>query len=145
METSELIMSGLQLKKLIARKAEPVMREYDLRPVELDILVFLKKEKEIDTARGIMQKKHLSKAHVSKSIENLHTRGFIRITEDEEDHRLLHIRLTDKSEEVVWKVTSVYTECKQILQEGIREEEFAVMNRVIQKMTENVNRELGEI
>lgn len=145
METNEIVMSGLQLKKLIAKKVEPIMQEYDLRPVELDLLVFLKKEKAVDTAKGIMHKKHLSKAHVSKSLENLHVREFIRISEDEQDHRILHISLTDKSEEVVKKVVCVYAECKRILQDGIPEEELAIMRRVINKMTENVNRELGEI
>ena len=63
METNDVVMSGIQLKKLIARKVEPIMQECDLRPVELDVLVFLHGEKSIDTATGIIQKKHLSKAH----------------------------------------------------------------------------------
>ena len=65
METNEVVMSGLQLKKLLSRKVEPIMLDCDLRPVELDILVFLYSEKNIDTAKGISRKKHLSKAHVS--------------------------------------------------------------------------------
>ena len=82
METNDIVMSGVQLKKLISKKAEPVMEEYDLRSVELDILVFLHNEKNVDTAKGIIERKHLSKAHISKSIDNLRTGEFIQITDD---------------------------------------------------------------
>ena len=110
METNDLVMSGAQLKKLMAKKVEPIIQECDLRPVELDILVFLHSEKTIDTAKGIIQKKHLSKAHISKSIDNLRSKGFIRISEDDSDHRVLHISLTERSEEVIGQVVHVYEE-----------------------------------
>lgn len=144
METNDVVMSGIQLKKLVSRKVEPIIQEYDLRPVELDILVFLRKEKNVDTAKGIIERKHLSKAHISKSIENLRLRGFIQITEDEKDHRILHISLTDKSNEVICKVNEVYAECKDIMQKGISSDELEVLKRVISKMNENINHELGE-
>lgn len=144
METNDVVMSGIQLKKLLSRKVEPIIQEYDLRPVELDILVFLRKEKNVDTAKGIIERKHLSKAHISKSIENLRLRGFIQITEDEKDHRILHISLTNKSNEVICKVNDKYAECREIMQKGISADELKVLKRVISKMNENINHELGE-
>ncbi len=144
METNEVVMSGIQLKKLIAKKVEPIIQECDLRPVELDILVFLHREKSIDTAKGIIQKKHLSKAHISKSIDNLRSKGFIQVNEDENDHRILHISLTEKSIEVVEKVIEIYTECKDIMQRGISPEELEIVKNVISKMNQNINRELEE-
>ena len=144
METNDIVMSGVQLKKLISKKAEPVMEEYDLRSEELDILVFLHNEKNVDTAKGIIERKHLSKAHISKSIDNLRTGGFIQITEDEEDHRVLHIRLTDKSNEVIRKMSGVYAECRDIMMNGISEEELNIVKTILRHMNENVNRALGE-
>lgn len=144
METDELVTSGMQLKKLIEKKVEPVMEEYELRPVELDILVLLYQEKEIDTAKAIVQKKHFSKAHISKCIDNLNAKGFIQMTEDENDRRILHIELTARSEEVVLRVIRIYEECKEIMQRGISEEEIAIVKKVVKKMSENISRELGE-
>ena len=144
MVTSDVVMSGAQLKKLISRKVEPLMLEYDLRPVELDILVFLQKEKNVDTAKGIIEKKHLSKAHISKSIENLRVGGFIQIMEDENDRRILHINLTDKSNEVICKVNEIYTECKEIMERGISKEDLEILRKVIAQVNENINRELEE-
>ena len=144
MVTSDVVMSGAQLKKLISRKVEPLMLEYDLRPVELDILVFLQKEKSVDTAKGIIEKKHLSKAHISKSIENLRAGGFIQIAEDENDRRILHINLTDKSNEVIRKVNEIYTQCKEIMERGISKEDLEILRKVIAQVNENINRELEE-
>ena len=144
METNEVVMSGIQLKKLLAKKSEHIMQESDLRPVELDILALLRKEKEVDTAKGIIERKHLSKAHISKSVENLRNGGFIQIIEDENDHRVLHIRLTEKSNDVIKEMNQIYSECKEIMQKGIDSDELAVVKRVIAKMNENINRELGE-
>lgn len=144
METNDVVMSGVQLKKLLAKKVEPIIQECDLRPVELDILVLLQREKSIDTAKGIIQKKHLSKAHISKSIDNLRSRGFIQLEEDISDHRILHIRLTEKSQKIIEEVTKIYEECREIMQRGITKEELEVVKKVIAKMNHNINLELGE-
>lgn len=144
MDTNEIVMSGVQLKKLLAKKVEPIIQECDLRPVEMDILVLLQREKSIDTAKGIIQKKHLSKAHISKSIENLRSKGFIQLEEDESDHRILHIRLTEKSKNIIEEVSEIYEECKEIMQRGISEEELQIVKKVFQKMNHNINQELGE-
>ena len=66
MDAYDLITSGLQLRKLLAKRVEPIMEEYGLRPVELDILEFITKEN-IDTAKEIIHRIHLSKSHISKS------------------------------------------------------------------------------
>lgn len=144
METDDIVMSGLQLKKLVAKKVEPIIKECDLRPVELDILVFLYREKNVDTAKGIIQKKHLSKAHISKSIDNLRSKGFIHISEDEDDHRILHISLTEASKKIIGEVINVYAECKAIMERNISREEMDVVKRVIKKINQNINEELGE-
>ena len=144
METNDVVMSGIQLKKLMAKKVEPIIHECGLRPVEVDILVFLHREKSIDTAKGIIQMKHLSKAHISKSIDNLRSRGYIQLNEDENDHRIWHISLTERSKEVIRQVTDIYAECREIMQRGISPEELEIVKKVISKMNQNINEELGE-
>lgn len=144
METNDIVLLGLQLKKLMMRKVEPIMKEYDLRPVELDLLFFLRKEKHVDTAKEIIEKKHLSKAHISKSIDNLCTKGFIKLTEDSNDRRIIHISLTDKSENVVLEVAEIYDECKTVMQKGISSDEMLIVKNVIEKIIKNINEELGK-
>ena len=53
MDAYDLITSGVQLRKLITKYVEPIMKEYGLRPVELDILEFITREN-LTTAKEIM-------------------------------------------------------------------------------------------
>lgn len=142
METNEVIISGALLKKLIEKKSEPVIQKYGLRPVELDILLFLGKEGAGDTARDIMNRRHISKAHISKSVDNLKQGGFIRLSEDSSDHRVNHIEMTDLARDAVAEATAIYIECLRIMYSGISEEDHDVVKRVIRTITENINKEL---
>ncbi|MDD6616637.1 MAG: MarR family transcriptional regulator [Lachnospiraceae bacterium] len=141
METNEIILVGTQMKKLIEKKSAPIIRRYGLRPVELDILVFLYQSPR-DTAKDIMSSRHFSKAHISKSIENLRSRGFVRLSEDSEDHRVVHICLTGQTEEVVKEMIEVYQTCVQAVMKNITEEERMMMSRVWHKMLTGIDEEM---
>lgn len=141
MNAYDLIISGIQLRKLITKYVEPIMDEYGLRPVELDILEFITREN-LSTAKEIMHKRHISKSHISKSLEHLLEKGFINMTEDENDHRILRITLTDDSYKVINSVNNAYEKCRCVLLQGISEEEQNIFSEVIHKMNNNVEGEL---
>ena len=143
MEIDEMMLQGICLRKLLERKLTPLMQEYGLRPVELDILFFLDMQKGVDTARGLIRTRHMSKAHISKSVDNLRKGGFITLTEDSEDHRLMHIRCTGRAKEAAARVRSVYQECQKIVMRGITDEEHSRLEAVLIKISRNVERELG--
>ena len=129
MDADDLITSGVQLRKLITKYVEPIMKEYGLRPVELDILEFITREN-LTTAKEIMLRRHISKSHISKSLE------------DKKDHRIMRIELTAESYEVINRVNSVYEECRNILLEGISDKELHIFRKVIHKMNNNVDGKL---
>ena len=141
MDTSEIVMPGMQLKKLFAKLYAPIMEKYGLRPVEIDIIMFLHKH-DIDTAKDIIQCNHLSKAHVSKSIDNLKAGGFIEIVEDVNDRRVLHINLTDKSGEVIEMANEACAECWKIMTRDISQEEINTVKSIMRRVIDNVNKEL---
>ena len=141
MDAYDLITSGVQLRKLITKYVEPIMKEYGLRPVELDILEFITREN-LTTAKEIMLRRHISKSHISKSLEHLLEKGLIRMTEDKKDHRNMRIELTAESYEVINRVNSVYEECRNILLEGISDKELHIFRKVIHKMNNNVDGKL---
>lgn len=144
-EEYEILSLGQQLKKLLEKKSLPIMQMYDLRKVELDILSFFSmQEREGDTAKDIMRTKRISKAHVSKSVDNLKRRGYISLEEDKKDHRRIHIFLTQEGHQVLAEFTEVRKQCKEILFRNITKEEMQVMMRVMEKMQQNVNEELDE-
>lgn len=141
MDAYDLIISGVQLRKLITKYVEPIMEEYGLRPIELDILEFITKEN-LTTAKEIMTRRHISKSHISKSLEHLLEKGLIRMTEDKKDHRIMRIELTTESYEVINRVNSAYEKCRSILLEGISDEQLHIFREVIHRMNNNVDGEL---
>ncbi len=141
MDAYDLITSGVQLRKLITKYVKPIMDEYGLKPVELDILEFITREN-LTTAKDIMLRRHISKSHISKSLEHLLDKGLIGMTEDKRDHRIMRITLTEDSYKVISRVNEAYERCKDILLEGISEDELHIFREVIHRMNNNVDGEL---
>ncbi len=141
----EVLTLGAELKKLLEKKSEPLMHKYGLRKIELDILAYLASGHYGDTAKDIMGQKHISKAHVSKSIENLKAQGFIRLHEDRSDHRFNHIYIMEKSNAVIEDFMKVHEECWQILLRGITEEERNYLEEICGRMQRNITEELGKL
>ena len=138
----EVLTLGTELRKLLEKKSEPLMKKYGLRKIELDILADLSSGGCGDTAKEIIERKHISKAHVSKSIDNLKTHGLITITEDCKDHRYMHILLSEKAKDVVEDFMEIHKECTNIVFRGITQEEKTAISKICQKMQENIQKEL---
>lgn len=136
----ELLLLGQQLNRLIEEKSRPIMTRYGLRKVELEILLFLHLGRHGDTARDIMDSRHISKAHISKSVENLHRRGFLLPEEDPEDHRKVHLRLTGRAAEAAGEFLDVHIQCRNILLSDISREEIGAVDSAVRKMRRNIAR-----
>ncbi len=87
MRDSLINTCGMKMRKLLDKKSEVFAQKYGVRNVELEILLFLYHSPCGDTAKDIVEEKNLSKAHISKSVDNLRAKGFVVLTEDENDRR----------------------------------------------------------
>lgn len=143
MTDTELLVFGAMVKKLAEKNFEPIIQKYNLRSVELDLLVFMDHGDFGNTARDFMYARHLSKAHISKSVENLKKRDLIRLNEDPEDRRVLHISLTGEAKEIVQAVEAKKEEYRKLIYQGITIEEQQVLEQTFQKMLQNIKHELG--
>ena len=83
MRDSLINTCGMKMRKLLDKKSEVIAQKYGVRNVELEILLFLYHSPCGDTAKDIVEEKNLSKAHISKSVDNLRAKGFVVLTEDE--------------------------------------------------------------
>lgn len=135
----DLLVIAQQCKKLMEKQCAALMEQYQVRLVELDILHFLSCAGSCDTAKDIMRSMHISKAHISKSVENLKNRDYICLEEDVQDHRCIHLSLTEKARPLVEE----FRKCRAVLLEkvceGVTEEEKEGFFRVIAKVLDNLN------
>lgn len=142
MRDSMINTCGMNMRKLLEKKSEVLVQKYGVRNVELEILLFLYHSSCGDTAKDIVEQKNLSKAHISKSVDNLRAKGFVVLIEGDNDRRKRHIELTQKAEEAAKEMLEVHNDCKRIIMRYVTEEEKTVMDRVMQKMLRSLDEEL---
>ena len=142
MGDSMINICGMKMRKLLDKKSEVLTQKYGVRNVELEILLFLYHSPCGDTAKDIVEEKNLSKAHISKSVDNLRAKGFVILTEDKNDRRKRHIELTEKAVEAAKDMLEVHNECRQIVMRYVTDDEKAVMNQVMEKMIRSLDEEL---
>mgnify|MGYP004511915657 FL=1 len=142
MRDSMINTCGMKMRKLLDKKSEVLAQKYGVRNVELEILLFLYHSPCGDTAKDIVEEKNLSKAHISKSVDNLRAKGFVILTEDKNDRRKRHIELTAKAVEAAKDMLEVHNECRQIVMRYVTDDEKVVMNQVMEKMIRSLDEEL---
>lgn len=140
----ELLINGQQFRKLCEKKYEAAMEEYGLRKIDLDILYFLSRSGQHNTAKDIVHLRHVSKAHISGAIDHLVQKGYTRALMDEKDRRCNHIVLTEDAGPVIGRIAKIKQEIAGIVYRGITEEESRVLVQVAKKMMENIEQELEQ-
>ncbi len=139
MNENDVMATSFLMKRLFERRSKALLEAYQLRMIELDILPFLSHSQGAPTATDIIKAKHISKAHVSKSIERLHRQGFVALNEDEEDRRILRIQLMPQADEVVAQADQIRSACKDAMLRDVTEEELACLGAVLGKIACNID------
>ena len=142
MRDSMINTCGMKMRKRLEKKSEVLVQKYGVRNVELEILLFLYHSSCGDTAKDIVEQKNLSKAHISKSVDNLRAKGLVDTRDEINRLRKRHIEVTQKAEEAAKEMLEVHNDCKRIIMRYVTEEEKAVMDRVMQKMLRSLDEEL---
>lgn len=134
----EIFMNGQQFKKLYEKECDALLNKYCLRRIELEILFFLSTDRKCDTAKEICSCKYLSKAHISKAIDNLTQQKFIETTPDKVDRRCVRIRLTEGSDPIIEEMKKVKQKIMEIIYLGVTEEEKEVLSSIAMKISYNI-------
>ena len=140
----EGFINGQKFRKIYEKKCECLIVRYDLRKIELDVLFFLNKYEDFDTARDIVKYSCLSKAHVSKAIDNLTKRNYLLASVNKGDRRCFHLSITDEARPIVKELNSIWENLLEVIYEGFSQEEKAVLRRGFIKIVENIDHELQE-
>lgn len=129
-------------KRLNERKIEKVMHEYDLRKIDLEIMLYLKSCGEKDTAKDIAATEMFTKGHISQSVSRMRDFGYIEVKQDDKDLRLQHLKLAEGAQKILDDVMTVKREVAKCVFAGITEEEKKLLRAVLQKINRNISDEL---
>lgn len=135
----ELLLSGQLYKKLKEVVYKPVTKDYSLSMFDIKVLLFLQDHDMYDTARDIVEIHYLTKSYVSKSIDTLIEKGYLKRKPDTHDRRCIHLELQEKALPVITCVKVKQEELIKILFNGVTEEEKCVIRKVAEKISNNVS------
>ena len=132
------------LRKLYCNLFTPLLERQGLTQLEMDILLFLANNPACDTARDIVEKRHLAKSHVSVGVDSLAARGLLNRQMRPGNRKTIHLCLTDAAAPVVEEGRNVQTHYANILLNGFSETERSELFRLLDKVGRNVDQVLSE-
>ena len=131
------------LGKLYAKLFSPLLERCGLTQTEADILLFLANNPEFDTARDMVEKRHLAKSHISAGIEALAERGLLERRFYEGNRKTIHLRLTEKAWPVVEEGRSVQRRFGELVMKGFSREDAELLWQMLDRVAENVDEALA--
>lgn len=132
------------MRKLYQQSVEPVCTRFSLTHMELDVLLFLANNPDFDTARDIVERRKLTKSHVSSSLSGLEERGYLERSFQPGDRRTAHIRLLPEAAAAAEAGRQAQHRFFAAIFRDISSEEAGAMERTFRKITDNVRKLLRE-
>ncbi|PTD94886.1 hypothetical protein C9439_00145 [archaeon SCG-AAA382B04] len=124
-------------KKLI-KKLKELAKPHDLNHGELPLLMKLITEGDKITQKQLLKKLPVSKSTLSKKIDDLTKRGYLRKETDEQDKRLTLICLTDKSKEIEKNIKEIGQQIEKITLDGFSQKEQEELTNYLKRIIKNL-------
>ena len=139
-EIESLMMINLnKFRKLNERKLENVMKKYDLRKIDMDIIICLATYKDMRTAKDIASMEMFTKGHISQSIKRLKERGYITVSQDENDMRMQNLQVSESTKSIIEEISAIKDELEKTVFDGVTEKELETMKEGFRKRCSNIN------
>lgn len=126
-----------ELIENIKKMAEP----YDFNRGELPILARLIKGGDNVSQKEIRESLPISKSTISKTINNLVKKGYLRKEEDPKDKRATLICLTEKGEKVGEVIRDIDKKAEKTMVEGFSESEKEELTSYLERLLMNLQKE----
>lgn len=112
--------------------------QHGLIKTEMDILLFLHNNPGFDTATDIVKLRHLSKSHVSKSIQSLKERGWLTTFYQDSNRRTIHLKLCGAADAAIADGLKAQSRFASVLLADFSEEEKMLLQTLLCRITNNL-------
>lgn len=138
----DLLLSLHKYRKLYEKKCYTIMKKYGLRIADLDTLYDISILGEKNLAKYIVDIQKMSKANISKSIDNLKKKKFISLAEDAEDRRCIHIIVSETGIPIINEIRAIREDISSVLLTGITNNDKEIVWRLVKQIDRNLEYEL---
>ena len=139
---TEVLVAVQKSDRVLNRMMTETARNLGVTKPEMDVLLFLYNNPQYDKAADVSELRFLAKSYVSKAVDLLQKRGFLQVQNDEKDRRVMRLKLTPAADPLIAAGNETRERFLKILFEGVSQEELQTMQKVHQKMMENLERNL---
>uniref|UniRef100_UPI0006D13CEC MarR family transcriptional regulator n=1 Tax=Clostridium sp. NkU-1 TaxID=1095009 RepID=UPI0006D13CEC len=134
-----MLINGQRVKRLYEKQFEETRMKYQISQSELDILAFLANNPEYDTASDIVEIRMIAKSYVSTSVESLITKGLLERVQDQNDRRVIHLKLTEKTTPIITDIRLGQAQVLKLLFAGMTNDEIRVFEKLLEKIFDNAD------
>ena len=139
------LWDGLSLfKKIYDQSLEPVCKKYQLTRMELDILLFLANNPGYETAKDIIERRRLTKSHVSTSLKDLERRDLVQKEYYPGNQKTAHLKLSSASIQMVAEGQQAQKKFFQTVFRDFNPEDVSRMEDYFERMRKNMQNALKE-
>ncbi|PPA71721.1 MarR family transcriptional regulator [Jeotgalibacillus proteolyticus] len=128
--------TDLLLTGFIKSRLEP----YNLAP-EQNLIMMLLWERDGLTQNQMVQMLNKDKTNIARMASNLEKKGFIKRSQSEEDKRVIQIFLTSEGKKLGDKIIPIAEQFNELVCKGLSEEELTELERLLSKMSSNIQSE----
>ena len=125
-------------KKLYNVTMDQAAKKMSVTRTEIDILLFLANNPQYDTAADIVKVRHLTKSHVSTSVDSLVRMGMLERIYKEGNSKTIHLNIMPSAQKIIDEGRSVQEEFIGVLLDGIDPKDIRLVSRVFEHMGENI-------
>ena len=129
-------------KRLYDQPLQPVCDQAGITRMELDILLFLANNPAYDTAKDIIERRRLTKSHVSASVRDLTDRKWLEPSFQQNNRKTIHLRLLPAADDVVQHGRRAQVAFFSRLFEGFTSEEVNQIHLHLAQVAENAREAL---
>ncbi|MBU1232865.1 MAG: MarR family transcriptional regulator [Proteobacteria bacterium] len=117
---------------------EKLLKPYDLTAEQFHLLKNISENKALSQSQlcEIVQK---SAANVTRILDRLEKKNFVKREKNPADRRSIHIFLTVQGKELVDEVSSLFQDFSELLTKGISDQERALLAIILQRIQDNLS------
>lgn len=94
------------------------------------------------TAQDMVEHFKVDKATLTKTIKKLLEIDYITVESDNKDKRVKHLYLSEKAFPAAERIKEIHSEFHKVLSEGLSEEDIAAAEKLMERMTDNINKKI---
>lgn len=133
------------LRRLTCKSMQPLGGELGLGQLEMELLLFLRNNPELNTARDAVAYRGFAKSNVSTAVEALERKGWLTVEPDPDSRRVKRLRLRPEREADLERLAACQAGILGVLTADFTPEEAEALRVLLDRMGKNVTQALERL